>query len=256
MKRSNPLSAVLLAHQFSPLFEQVIQRVSWCDEVIVVTSERIPEMENFCQKLGIQLAFRKFDGFGAQKRYAFSLAKHDWILSVDSDEVVTPELQTEIETLFHTSSIDDFAAFRLFRQMTFLNRPMRFSGTKTFPVRLFHRQRAQMNSNAVHEEIETAGRIGDLKAPLLHFSYDSMEDYLEKFNRYTTLGAQELFRRGKRVSLFSASVRVPFLFLRRYIFQFGFLDGSYGFIWSALSAWYPFIKYIKLRELNRLGKNN
>lgn len=257
MKPNNPksrrhsLSAVLLAHRYLPLLETVVERVCWCDEVIILLSEPNKEIENLAQRTGAKLHFRKFDGFGTQKQHAFSLASHDWILSVDSDEVVSPLLQDEIEKILGSSDVEQFAAFRLPQQLVFLGKTMRFAGTRCTPVRLFHRKKAHMNSNLVHEQIETPGKVGSLHGPVFHYSYLTLEDYLEKLNRYTTAGAQELFRKGKRTNLFSIFIRLPLLFVRRYFFQLGFLEGTQGFLWSALSAWYTFIKYAKLRELHR-----
>lgn len=249
--RLHSLSAVLLAHRYSPLLETVFDRVRWCDEVIVLISEPNKEIENLAQKNGVKVYFRKFDGFGTQKQYAFSLASHDWILSVDSDEVVSPTLQAEIEKMLGSSEVERFAAFHIPQQLVFLGKTMRFAGTLCTPIRLFDRKKASMNSNRVHEQIETLGKVGTLSGSVFHYSYSTLEDYLEKFNRYTTLGAQELFRKGKRTNLFLIWLRLPLLFLRRYIFQLGFLDGSRGFVWSVLSSWYTFIKYAKLRELYR-----
>lgn len=251
MKRLHPISAVIIAHRYSPLFERVVQRVSWCDEVIIVVSDLVPEIEELCRRVGAKYFFREFSGYGPQKQYAFSLASHDWILSVDSDEVVTPLLQNQIEDFLSNPQIETFAAFDLEQHLVFLDKQMHFGGTKTSTIRLFNRKKAQMNLNSVHEQIETSGKVGHLNGGVLHYSYPTLEDYLEKFNRYTSLGAEELYRKGKRTSLFSIWVRLPLLFWRRFLFQLGFLDGSHGFIWAALSAWYPFIKYLKLRDLNR-----
>lgn len=249
--RIHSLSAVLLAHRYFPLLETVIERVTWCDEIVILLSEPDKEIEELAKKFGAKVHFRKFDGFGTQKQYAFSLASHDWILSVDSDEVVSPSLQAEIEKMLGSTEVERFAAFRLPQQLVFLNRTMRFAGTLCTPVRLFHKKKALMNSNSVHEQIETEGRVGNLRGPLLHYSYPNLEDYLEKLNRYTTLGAQELFRKGKSSNLLFIWLRLPLLFLRRYVFQLGFLEGTEGFVWSVLSAYYTFIKYSKLRELKR-----
>lgn len=250
-RRLHSLSAVLLAHRYSPLFETVVDRVCWCDEVIILLSEPNKEIENLAQRTGAKVHFRKFDGFGTQKQHAFSLASHDWILSVDSDEVVSPLLQAEIEKILGSSDVEQFAAFRVPQQLVFGKKTMRFAGTLCTPVRLFHRKKAAMNSNSVHEQIETSGRVGNLNGPLLHYSYPNLEAYLEKLNRYTTLGAQELFQKGKRTNLFLIWLRLPLLFLRRYVFQLGFLEGTEGFVWSTLSAYYTFIKYSKLREIYR-----
>ncbi|MFM8269856.1 MAG: glycosyltransferase family 2 protein [Pseudomonadota bacterium] len=248
-RKYHPISAVILAHQYSELFERVVQSVTWCDEIIIVMSEQAKEIEDLCQRISAKCHFRKFDGYGTQKQFAISLASHDWILNIDSDEWVSPECQLEIRRVLDLESSQLVGGFTIFRQLVFLNKPMRFSGTISRPLRLFNRTKAKMNSNLVHEEIETAERVNHLKKPVHHYSYLSLSDYFFKFNKYTSLAAEELFKKGKRTNPFLIWGRFPFLFIRRYVFQLGFLDGQHGFTWCVLSAWYSVIKYLKLHEL-------
>lgn len=253
-KHLHPISAVMLAHQYSPLLEKVIQSINWCDEIIVVTSEEVKEISDLCRRVGAKHFFRKFDGFGTQKQFAISQASHDWILSIDSDEIVSTGCQNRIETLMGTLSLDSNSAFRIQRKLVFLNEPMSFSGTPCKPIRLFNKTKAKMNSSPVHEEIETNGPVGYIQEPIYHYSYSSLDDYFFKFNRYTTLAAQELHREKKTTNSLLVWGRLPFLFLRRYLLQLGFLDGQKGFVWSVLSAWYSSVKYLKLQELNLKSK--
>lgn len=251
MKSKLPISAVMLAHQHSDLFKKVIHAVSWCDEIVVVVSEEAKELESFCKSVSAKVFYRKLDGFGPQKQFAISKASHDWILLIDSDELVTDELQKSIHSLYHSKAFEVFSAFRINRKLIFLNKPLTFSGTASRPIRLFNRANTKMNSSLVHEELESQGKIGYIKKPLFHFSYFSLEEYLSKFNRYTSLGAQELFQAGKKTNILFAYGRFLLLFVRRYILQLGFLDGSTGFTWCFLSALYSTIKYLKLRELQQ-----
>jgi GTP:adenosylcobinamide-phosphate guanylyltransferase len=254
-KHLHPISAVMLAHQYSSLLEKVVQSVQWCDEIIIVTSEKVKEIEELCHRTKAQLFFQKFEGFGTQKRFAISKANHDWVLSIDSDEIVSPELEKKVQSLINSEAVEDFSAFRIQRKLVFLGKPMSFSGTSDKPLRLFNRKKAQMTNSAVHEQVITDSKTGYIKDPIYHFSYSSLEDYFTKFNRYTSLAAQDLYQRGKKTNFFLIWGRWPLLFFRRYIFQLGFLDGQYGFVWSFLSAWYSSIKYLKLRELNLSRRN-
>lgn len=253
-QRLNSLSVVILAHEYSVLFEKVMESVSWCDEIVVLVSVEVKEIKELCERMGAKLFFRKFDGFGPQKQFAISCASHDWILNIDSDEIVTPSCKEKIERLLDSETLDSSSAFTLKRKLVFLNKIMSFSGTPSRPIRLFNRKRAFMNDSTVHEEIFTAGKVSHLNEPLYHYSYSSLEDYFTKFNRYTSLGALELYQQGKRTHTFFIWARLPFLFFRRYIVQLGFLDGHPGFIWSLLSAWYSSIKYLKLQELQQSKK--
>ncbi|NBX76321.1 MAG: glycosyltransferase [Proteobacteria bacterium] len=250
-KHLHPISVVLLAHQYSLLFERVVEAVRWADEIVILTSHPSKEIEALCERVSAKCFFRQFDGFGPQKQFAFSKASHDWILNLDSDELVTPEFQKEVEELLSSDAINKYAAYSINQKLVFLEKELSFSGTKARPIRLFDRRRAQMTSALVHERVETKDPVSTFRAPVLHYSYFSLDDYLTKFNRYTSLGAKELHRKGKKTNPLFAFGRFPFLFLRRYIFQLGILDGYYGFLWCFLSASYSTVKYLKLFELNR-----
>lgn len=244
-----PISAVLLVHQYSELVEAVVQAVTWCDEIIMVLSEPHQELEDLAKRVSAKCFFRKFDNYGPQKQFAVSKASHDWILNIDSDEWVSPELQNQIQSLFATDEVRKFSAFRIRQKFIFLGRPLQFCGTRATPIRLFNRTQGQMGTSIVHEDFETPNPIGFLKAPLHHTSYVSLDDYFFKFNKYTSLAAETLYKKGKKTNLLLIWGRFPLLFLRRYIFQLGILDGHNGFIWCWLSAWYSTVKYLKLHEL-------
>jgi peptidoglycan/xylan/chitin deacetylase (PgdA/CDA1 family) len=250
-KHLHPISVVLLAHQYSLLFERVVEAVTWADEIVILTSHPSKEIEALCERVSAKCFFRQFDGFGPQKQFAFSKASHDWILNLDSDELVTPEFQKEVEELLSSDAINNSAAYTINQKLVFLEKELSFSGTKARSIRLFDRRRAQMTSDLVHERIETQDVVSALRSPVLHYSYFSLDDYFTKFNRYTSLGAEDLHKKGKITHPLLAWGRFPFLFLRRYIFQLGLLDGYYGLLWCLLSAWYSTIKYLKLYELNR-----
>ncbi|NBT59170.1 glycosyltransferase family 2 protein, partial [bacterium] len=190
------ISAVILAHQYSPLFEEVVQSVSWCDEIVIVLSEPVKEIEELCHRVSAKCFFRPFDGYGPQKQFAISKASHDWILNIDSDEWVSPKCKKEILELLESDRPSLFSAFTIRQKFMFLGKALNFSGTRKSPIRFFDRKRSQMNSSVVHESIEASGKIGHIQGPILHYSYSSLEDYLNKFNRYTSLAAAELHKKG------------------------------------------------------------
>jgi len=248
-KRRTPISAVILAHKGDFLLEQVVESLSWCDEIIILASDAKQEIEDRLQGTQAKIFFRTFEDFGSQKNFAVSLASHDWILNIDSDEVVSLGCRNKIKELLDSNLLGSYSAFRVHRKLVFLKRPMSFSGTSGRPIRFFNRKETQLDATLVHEQFKSSGIVGYIKEPILHYSYASLEDYFTKFNRYTSLGAEELFKEGKSTNFFSIWVRLPLLFLRRFIFQLGFLDGYHGFCWSMLSAWYSSVKYLKLQEL-------
>ena len=254
IKMTPPISAVLLAHTHSALFEKVLESINWCDETIVVLSTPHPELETFLSKTTAKVFFRELEGFGPQKQFAMAQASHDWILSIDSDEVVSSDLRNNIKKRFEEKDRPLPAAFSLKRKLFFCGKPLRFSGTLTQPLRLFDRHLARMSSDKVHEFIKTEGPCEHLKGELLHFSYESFNDYLTKFNRYTSLAAEELLQKGVQTNLLFIWIRFPLLFVRRYFFQLGFFDGGAGFTWCFFSALYSSVKYLKLWDLHKKSK--
>ncbi|NBV51736.1 glycosyltransferase family 2 protein [bacterium] len=251
MKDRPEISVVILVHRNTPLLERVFESIAWAPEIIVVVSEHLPEVEALAARFSAKVFQRTLDGFGAQKQFGIDHTTHEWVFIVDSDEIVSPECRDHLFTVLNQSSSAEFAAYRVNQQLVFQGKVMRYGGTLGKPIRLFHKSRAHMNLNPVHEKIETTGKVGHLEGALLHFSYQNWEDYFDKVNRYTSLGARELLSRGKSANPVFLWFRFPVLFLRRYIFQLGFLDGYNGFVWAMFSAWYPIIKYLKLRELER-----
>ena len=243
------ISAVILAHKDSVLLSEVISSVKWCNEVIVVASDKPKEIETICVSLGAKFYFRAFDNFSKQKSYAFSLTRNDWIINIDSDEVVTDSCAKEIFHLSASGALDTFSCFAIPQKLVFLGKTMRFGGTSVCPVRLFDKKRAQVNANLVHELIESDGKVGSLQKGLLHYSYSSLDEYFEKLNYYSSLSARQMFQKGKRTNSFRIWGRFPLLFFRRYVLQLGFLDGTAGFTWSFLSAFHSVVKQLKLQEL-------
>lgn len=246
-----PITAVVLTYQSERTLKPVLASLQWCDEIIVVDSGSTDSTIRICEEMRATIHHRKLDGFGPQKQFAVSRARNDWVFVCDSDEVVTEALRDEIVGLFEGEKPLTFGGFQVPVQLIFLGRPMRFSGTWSYPLRLFHRGRARYTAALVHETVDTQNPVGRLSNGLKHYSYLSIEDYLKKFNVYTTLGAEELHRKGRKISLVGLWFRFPTLFFRRFILQLGILDGHLGLLWSLMSALYPVIKYLKLRELRQ-----
>lgn len=245
-----PLSAVFIVRNEEAKLPRALASVRWCDDIVVVDSGSTDGTLDICRRFGARVFQLDFDGFGRQKRYAVEQARYDWILSLDADEVVTDELAEEIRTLLLQGGIA-FAGFRIPRSLVFLGALLRYGGEYRKPVlRLFDRTKGSFDQARVHESVQLAGPTETLEGQILHYSYQTVHEYFEKFNRYSSLAAEELSQRGKTVSLWSIILRFPFEFLRNYIFRGFFLDRYRGFMWAFFSSFYPVVKYMKLRELN------
>lgn len=246
------ISVVLITLNEEKVIERTLQALQWCNEIVVVDSGSTDRTVAICQQYGCQVFYRKFDGYGPQKRFAVTKASHDWVLSMDADEIIPDELRNEIQS--HLRTEPPVQGFLLPRSLVFMNKLLRFGGQYKSPVlRLFNHRFGNFNENRVHEGIELNGKTLTLKNHMLHYSYDSIKDYFDRFNVYTSAGATELYKRRKRSSKFHIFIRFPASFFSIYFLKGCVFDGYPGFVWSLFSAFYPVVKYIKLRELYDQG---
>ena len=219
-------------------------------EIIVVDSESGDRTREIAAVAGAKCLTRPFDNYAAQKNYALAHATRRWILSIDADESLDPKMISEIGKVVAAEGRDDQPnIYRLKRQLVFQGRPMRFGKTVDAPMRLFQRSSAEF-SGVIHERLVGNGlRIGKLVSGVLfHHSYEDLEDYFARFNRYTTLVAQENYRKTRKPGFFDAG-RIWLDFLSRYIVRLGFLDGYPGYCYALVSSFYGFVKHAKLREI-------
>ncbi len=176
-------------------------------------------------------------------------AKHDWVLCLDADERVTPALRASIESALEAGTPH---AWRMARANRFMGRVLRHGeGYPDWSLRLFHRGHARWSDDAVHEKVTTDGAIGTLTGDLLHESAETLESYLAKQNRYTSLQAERLHRDGHSAGWASIALSPLLRFIKFYIFRLGFLDGVPGLVHIAIGCSNSMVKYAKLRSLNR-----
>jgi len=243
------ISVAIITLNASRELDRCLASVAFADEVVVLDQQSRDDTAAVCRRHGATLHQTEWLGFGPTKDRAVSLCRNRWVLSIDSDEEVTPELRAAIEKLPDEPAEAAFAVNRLSR---FLGRWITHSGWHPeFVVRLFDRQRAGFNAKPVHESVETSGPVGNLSGLLRHYTYETMEQYIEKLNRYTTLAAEERFAAGDRASLPTAVMRSQAAFWRMWIFQGGILDGWPGLVLCLSSGFYVLSKYTKLWMLGR-----
>jgi len=250
----NKLAVITLTLNEERNIGDCLDSVRWADELIVVDSGSTDRTLEIARTYTDRIVTVVWEGYGAARNRGIEASRAEWILWLDADERVTPELATEIREILGVASpeVDGYA---IARRAYFLGRWIRHSGW--YPsrvVRLFRRSSGMFSSHQVHERLEFSGTVRSTKHDLLHFTDPDLGHYLAKFNRYTSLAAADMRDAGRRFSLFDLLLRPLFQFFKMYILRRGFLDGMQGLILCVLSATYVFTKYAKLWELLN-GKN-
>ncbi len=208
--------------------EAAIDSVSWADEILVIDSYSNDKTVELAQKKGARVIQRKFDNFSAQKNYAIDQASHDWIFVLDADERIDEMLQKEIkETVTNPKGK---VAFWIRRKNFFKNIPVRFSGWQNDKcIRLFNKNYARYNGRLVHEEIKAKGPVGMLRNKMLHYTFNSEEQFARKLDLYSKLKAREWFERGKTYNSVKQLFSSVYRFFKHFVLHFGFLDGKAGY---------------------------
>lgn len=239
------LSVIVITKDEEAIIHRCLKSVAWADEIVVVDSGSTDRTQSISRELGAKVhPTADWPGFGPQKNRALDLATCDWVLSLDADEWLPPELQTEIRNTVANPSLH--AAFRVPRASYFCGRLMRHSGWWPDPVlRLFRRGRARFSNDLVHERLIVDGTVGELSYPLMHESFASLEEVLDKVNRYSSAGAQMMVADGRAGSLTSAILHGAWTFMRTYVLKAGFMDGREGFMLAVSNAEGVYYRYLK-----------
>jgi glycosyltransferase involved in cell wall biosynthesis len=227
--------------------EAALASVQWADEIIVVDAGSQDDTVALARPLATRVEVRPWPGYGAQKNAAAELASNDWILSLDADERVTPELAAEIRRTLTASPAA--GGFRIPRVTFSLGRWLR--STDWYPdyqLRLYDRRRGRWNQRAVHESVELTGPAATLRHELQHFAYRDVSHHLATIDRYTTLAATQWLQEGRRTHPLAIAIHPPLAFLRNYVLRGGIRDGAAGFLVSGLNSVYVFLKLVKLWE--------
>jgi glycosyltransferase involved in cell wall biosynthesis len=224
--------------------------VAWADEIVVVDSHSTDETVATARRYTPRVEVRDWRGYGVQKNYAADQASHDWILSIDADERVTPGLADEIQALLRRGP--GVSGYRIPRVSQYMGTWIRSTDWyPDFHLRLYDRRAARWSERTVHESVRLDGRTLRLRHELLHYPYRDVSEHLVKIDRYTTLIAEQWRAEGRRASALRAAVHPPLAFFRNFVLRQGFRDGPVGFVVSALNAYYVFLKHAKLLELER-----
>jgi len=227
-----------------------LESVSWADEIVIVDSFSTDKTVEIASEFTDRIYMHRWLGYIAQKAVAKSLARHEWVLFVDADEVVSNALKNEIFNVFSDGVPEDVEGYDFPRQVWFLNRWIRhgdwYPDTK---LRLFRRTKGECCGVEPHERIQISGKVRHLRSPLFHYTYTNIAEQIATLNRFSTISAD--IQKGKNTfwKLFSGLLfRAPFRFFRCYVVRLGFLDGVPGLIIAVASSFGTFIKYAKIWE--------
>jgi hypothetical protein len=241
------LSVIIITKNESAHIGGCLQSVAWADEIIVLDSGSHDDTVNICRTFTDKVYETDWQGFGIQKQRALNKATGDWVLSIDADEIVTPELKAEMLLAMQTTDINGFEIPRL---SNYCGRQMRHGGWfPDYVLRLFRRECGQFTDAVVHERIIVAGKIGRLNTPFLHDAFVDFEEVLHKVNTYSSLGAKLLYEKGVRSSLPKAIMKGLWTFMRTYFLKAAFLDGEQGLMLAISNAEGAYYKYVKLWAL-------
>jgi glycosyltransferase involved in cell wall biosynthesis len=254
MMKTMEISAVIITYNEGPRLEGALKSLAGlASEIIVVDCFSTDNTVKIARKYTDRVFERAWTNFADQKNFANGTASHPWILSLDADERVSPELSAEIMELKKTES--RCSGFSIPREVFYLGRWIRHSGW--YPdrkLRLFRKDKARWEGEYVHEALVVEGQVGKLKGSIHHFTYQNIAEHLVRINKFSDLGAQKLYAQNKKCRWYHLLFLPFFRFLRAYIWKRGFLDGFAGLVISVLTGYGIFARYAKLKEIWKKGE--
>jgi len=246
------LSVAIITRNAASQLERCLASVAFADEVVVVDSGSTDGTVELAARRGARVVRKEWLGFGAQKQFAVDAASHDWVLCLDADECLSTELR---EAIVAELKAPRGFVYAVPRRNRFLGRWLKHGeGYPDWNVRLFHRGHARWGNEPVHEKIATRSPVLRLRGDLLHDSAETLEKYLDKQNRYTSLQAESLRAAGRRTNACQLVLSPVLRFVKFYLWRLGFLDGVPGLVHIAIGCMNSFNKYAKLKALERASK--
>ncbi|MCF6156984.1 MAG: glycosyltransferase family 2 protein [wastewater metagenome] len=243
------LSVTIITFNEEKNILDALESVKWADEIVVIDSGSSDKTVDICKEYTEKIFYNPWPGHIAQKNFAVDKTTYSWILSIDADERVTPELARKMKETLECPKAD---AYAIQRHVFFLGKWINHSGWyPDYKVRLFRKDKARWGGINPHDTVIVNGKVGYLKGDLHHYSYSDISHHVNTINNFTTISAKEYFQLRKRASLRNIVFRPAGTFFKKYLLKQGFRDGVPGFIIAVSSAYYVFLKYAKLWELTR-----
>ncbi len=250
----NKLSAIIPAGNEIDNIEAVIASVDFADEILVVDSYSTDGTFEKAQELASKVIRREYQYSASQKNWAIPQAAHEWILLVDADERVTPELKEEIIETLKKPNLE-YVAYWIGRINHFMGRRVNYSGWRNDKViRLFKRDYCKYGDQQVHEEIIANGKVGKLEHKFNHYTYITLDLYIEKMNRYATWQAKDYDKKTGTLTPYHFIIKPFWGFFKHYVFQSGFRDGVIGLTIAYIQGYVVYMRYVKLWLLRKKRK--
>ncbi|MCF7918579.1 MAG: glycosyltransferase family 2 protein [Candidatus Cloacimonetes bacterium] len=244
------ISVVIITKDEEKNIIRCLQSVQWADEILVADTGSKDTTLQLAESGGARVIKLSWDGFGRTKQKAVEAAQNDWILSLDADEEVSPELKVKILEL--QPQLHEAQVYKIKRISWYLGKKIRWCGWQDdFPLRLFNRKTAEFNEKVVHEGVKTKAKISLITAPLNHYTYPNLSDHVSKINFYTNLNVEEKYSKIKKYTITGALFQGMWKFIVMYFFKQGFRDGKTGFLLCENSAIGQYLKYLKLWEMRQ-----
>ncbi len=250
-----PISACVIARDDAPRIERCLASLAWADETVVVIDERSCDgTEDLARRAGARTLRHPYPGNVEQKNFALDQAKHDWVVALDADEALSPELAARLrERLARDEPALD--GLELNRVTRHLGRWIRHGDFHPdWQLRVFRRSRGRWAGSNPHGRVRLDGCVERLAGDLEHASYADLADQVARVQEYSRIEALELHRRGRRARVSDLCLRPPARFLRAYLLKAGFRDGMPGFLIAAVTAFHVLLKYAKLWEIERVAR--
>lgn len=248
-----PVSVFIIAKNEADRIPHTINSVQgWTDDVHVIDSGSTDGTLEISEKLGAHAIYRTWEGYGPQKVYGESICKHYWLLNLDADEEVTPELRAQIEALFANGKEPTCKAYSLTRKLMHFVESTGTYGMTDHPIRLYHRDYAGFKSSTVHDSVEWKGEtleVGKLSGVVLHRCFRSYQHMLDKINFYSSMQAEDLFRKGRKPNVFRIIIEPFFAFLKAYFIRGYVTRGITGYLEAVIYAFARTIRLAKARAL-------
>jgi glycosyltransferase involved in cell wall biosynthesis len=250
-----PLAVAIITKNEEENISLCLQSVTYANQIVIVDSGSTDATLQIVAEFGCEIYNEAWRGFGPQKQSAIEKCREPWILMLDADERIPPDTADIIKKIVNDSTVKE-VGFSFPRKNYFQGRWIKHAGW--WPdrvVRLFRKEAGRMTKVAVHEAVEVRGKVGELDVPIEHFTESRLSRIIRKIDKYSTLGAQDAYKEGRKSSTCSAFMRAFFTFIQDYFLRLGLLDGMPGLTLAVTDSINKFFKYAKLSELNRNNRN-
>lgn len=254
MNRIDKISAVIITQNEEANIERCLRSLQFADEIVVYDGMSTDKTVEICNKYNCKVFQRpEWLGFGIAKQQAVAYAENDWVIVIDADEELSPELINKILEI-KSGKMPLAAGYKILRKSYFLGKIVNYSSWQSdAPLRFFDRRKGEFNKNIVHEFVVLNGPPALIKEHIFHYTYPNLKGYLEKMVKYAELGAEQNYNRGKRSNLFNAIVSAKLKFIKMYFLRLGILDGKNGLILAINSAYGVFLKHLLIIDKARIS---